>query len=395
MSIRAKEMKTTKTFRETVLVVDDTPDNIVLLTGILDPHYRIKVAINGRIALKIAATEATPDLILLDVMMPDMDGYEVCRRLKADPKTRDIPVIFVTAKTESEDEVHGLELGAVDFVSKPIRALAVLARVRTHLALKQARAELADLNVILQHEKDVVESIVARMHATDDFDKRNVRSHFTSVDRTAGDMIFSAYRPDGAQHVMLGDFSGHGLPAAVAGPLVSYIFYSLTGLGKPMEAILTELNRTLNRQLPSQIYMAASAIEITPDRQRANIWNHGLPRTLIIANGAVRERIESTDMPLGVIDPLDITPSAAAVAVTADDFFYIFSDGMNEIPSPSDEQFGIPRLEELLAAISLSGQALESIWATLTAHHGNANFPDDATLIEVSMRPLPDGADKR
>src|ERR1700761_1979118 len=122
--------------RQLVLVVDDTPENLTLMSDLLKGSYKVKVANNGEKALRIAASEVTPDLILLDVMMPGLDGYEVCRRLKASPATRDIPVVFLTAKAEAEDEQAGLELGAVDYVTKPISPPIVLARVRNHLMLK-------------------------------------------------------------------------------------------------------------------------------------------------------------------------------------------------------------------------------------------------------------------
>ena len=119
----------------TVLVVDDTPGNIDILTGVLAPAYRVKVATSGARALEVAAQDEPPDLILLDIMMPGMDGYEVIRRLKADPLTRRIPVLFITAKESPEDEQKGFDLGCVDYITKPISAPRVRARVRTHLAL--------------------------------------------------------------------------------------------------------------------------------------------------------------------------------------------------------------------------------------------------------------------
>jgi len=127
----------------TILLVDDVPDNIDILNQVLSPHYRTRVAINGERALKIALGAEPPDLILLDVMMPGINGYEVCERLKANPETRDIPVIFVTAMSEIEDEARGLALGAVDYITKPISPAIVLARVRTHLALYDQNRELA------------------------------------------------------------------------------------------------------------------------------------------------------------------------------------------------------------------------------------------------------------
>lgn len=138
--------------RPIVLVVDDTPDNLSLMSSLLKPTYQVKLANNGAKALQVAQSDNPPDLILLDIMMPDMDGYEVCQALKADARTRDIPVIFLTAKVEIEDEQKGLELGAVDYITKPISPPIVLARVETHLSLKRASDFLRDKNAYLESE---------------------------------------------------------------------------------------------------------------------------------------------------------------------------------------------------------------------------------------------------
>ena len=127
-----------------LLVVDDTPENIDILSGILRKDYKVKAALNGMKALSNASQEPRPDLILLDIMMPDMDGYQVCEALKANPFTANIPVIFITAKSEEKDEEHGLKLGAVDYITKPISPAIVLARVKTHLALYNQNLALED-----------------------------------------------------------------------------------------------------------------------------------------------------------------------------------------------------------------------------------------------------------
>ena len=130
------ELELDFTEKATVLVVDDTPDNLSLMSGLLKELYKVKVANSGEKGLKIAQSDPPPDLILLDIMMPGMDGYEVCQHLQSDPKTRDIPVIFLTAKSEVEDEKRGLEMGAVDYITKPISPPIVMARVATQLHVK-------------------------------------------------------------------------------------------------------------------------------------------------------------------------------------------------------------------------------------------------------------------
>ncbi|SDG70519.1 MULTISPECIES: two-component system response regulator [unclassified Duganella] len=138
--------------KKTILLVDDAPDNLVLMNDLLKDQYKVKIASSGEKALRIAQSGSLPDLILLDVMMPEMDGYEVCRRLKADPLTRDIPVIFLTAKTDVEAEKMGLDLGAVDYLTKPISPPIALARVRNHLLLKDSADFLRDKNLYLEKE---------------------------------------------------------------------------------------------------------------------------------------------------------------------------------------------------------------------------------------------------
>lgn len=136
----------------TILIVDDEPINLSVLTQVLSKNYRVRAGNSGERALQVAASEPTPDLILLDVMMPEMDGYSVLSRLMQDPVTQDIPVIFVTAMEAAEDEEKGLAMGAVDYITKPIMPAILLARVKAHITLKQARDYLHDKNAYLEAE---------------------------------------------------------------------------------------------------------------------------------------------------------------------------------------------------------------------------------------------------
>ena len=145
-------LPTTSREQKTVLIVDDAPENLRVLGEVLQPHFRVRAANSGAKALQIAATAPRPDIILLDIMMPELDGYAVLERLRANAATRDIPVIFVTAMDTIGDEERGLKLGAVDYITKPIQPLIVIARVQAHLELKQARDWLRDQNAFLEAE---------------------------------------------------------------------------------------------------------------------------------------------------------------------------------------------------------------------------------------------------
>lgn len=154
------------TIRQSILIVDDTPANLRLLSGILaDQEYMVRPVMDGAMAISAAQTEP-PDLILLDIMMPEMSGYEVCERLKADERTRDIPIIFISAKHEVFDKVKAFSLGAVDYITKPFQAEEVLARVATHLALRNLQKRLEDKNAaladVLEHLKATQEQLIMR-----------------------------------------------------------------------------------------------------------------------------------------------------------------------------------------------------------------------------------------
>lgn len=161
--------------RHSLLVVDDTPQNLSLMSDLLDSSYHVKLAPNGARALKIAAS-TPPDLILLDVMMPEMDGYAVCNALKADPATHDIPVIFLTAMDTQQDEERGLSMGAVDYIAKPISPAILLARVRNQLALKDAANQLKNRNQELEEEKARTRELLKKLkEATDKLLEQNRR----------------------------------------------------------------------------------------------------------------------------------------------------------------------------------------------------------------------------
>jgi len=371
--------------RPTILVVDDAPENIDVLRGLLQEEYVLRPAISGKLALRLVLVDPMPELILLDVMMPGMDGYEVCRRLKENPRTQSIPVIFVTAKAETKDEIYGLSLGAVDYLTKPIAPAIVKARVSAHLALRQVRRELEEKNLILNDEKELLEDIVTRMRFASPFDERKVQCIQKSLEKTAGDIALSAYRPDGAQHVLVGDFSGHGLPAAFGAPLASYIFYQMTSEGRDLQTILTEVNRILCRQLPTQLYMAASCLELTPKRDKMRVWNCGVPEVLYMHTSNELLRIASKGLPLGMSESTEEFAAHEVIEVQATTRVYQYSDGISEAMSPNQEQYGQGRLEDLVKRIYRENLPLEVVWAELDVFCDGQGLSDDAVILETTI----------
>ena len=171
---------------ETVLIVDDTPENLAVLGELLQPHYSVRVASSGARALALAAQEPVPDLVLLDIVMPGMDGYEVLAALRADARTREIPVIFVTALGSSEDEERGLAAGAADYIVKPYKASIVLARARLQVTLRATQRRLAEANAALASRARELEQVVENLQAFSYTVSHDLRAPLRAVAGFAG-----------------------------------------------------------------------------------------------------------------------------------------------------------------------------------------------------------------
>lgn len=371
---------------KTLLVVDDTPDNLSLLSALLKDEYRVKVANNGEKALKIAVADPKPDLILLDIMMPGMDGFDVIAELKKNPETRSIPVIFITGRTDEASEVSGLVAGAVDYIAKPFNPVIVKARIATHLALRDTRRLLEQRNDELLQERRTVEDILTRMRTHRQFDGRRLRYLMAPVDRANGDILLSATTPDGRQWVLVGDFTGHGLRAAVAAPLVAQAFYGQAESHGDIVQVIGDINRILCRQLPIGFFMALCVAEISAAGDNLRLWRGGMPECLLFdRSGNLRETIaEARLLPLGIVEDMDIEASADSFMLAPGDRLYVFSDGVTEVSNPQEELFGLTRTSEFLAGLDPAAP-LDGLLVVLEQFQGSDRFGDDITLVEIGI----------
>src|SRR6202008_2813756 len=231
-----------------ILVVDDTPLNISVITGALKDTYKTKVATSGAKALAIAVADEKPDLILLDVMMPEMDGYEVCRRLKTDPATREIPVIFLTAQTSVEDETRGFSAGGVDYVHKPFSPAIVKARVHNHILLREAREQLAreldGFNVDLDTAHRIQLSILP--HHLPKLPGLDIAARFVPMASVGGD-FYDFIRID-EQHlgILIADVSGHGLSSALIASMLQVALAGQVAHASSPAEVLAGLNKAVS-----------------------------------------------------------------------------------------------------------------------------------------------------
>jgi sigma-B regulation protein RsbU (phosphoserine phosphatase) len=202
---------------EKVLLVDDNPTNLQVLFQTLDGRgYNLLVAKNGETALSITR-KALPNLILLDIMMPGIDGYEVCRQLKADPATKEIPVIFLSALGDTKDKVQGLDLGAVDYITKPFQPDEVIARVNTHLTIYRLKREVQEQRDELEHELQVVAEEQRKLlpEQLPQIEGLSLSAYYETSRYAGGDYYDIIKLPDNQWGFIMADAAGHSTPAAV------------------------------------------------------------------------------------------------------------------------------------------------------------------------------------
>jgi len=233
--------------KKTILLVDDAPANIQVVNSILKDIYKIRIATNGAKALELANATPPPDLILLDVMMPEMDGYEVCTRLKRDSQTRDIPVIFLTGQTEIEDETKGFEVGAVDYIHKPFSPAVVKARVQTHLVLRGIREQLAlqlqtiqkELETARQIQLSILPAEVPKLEGLD------IAARYIPMTSVAGDFYDFIMVDEKHLGILIADVSGHGMPAALIASMLKIALAAQVPHAADPAQVLSGLNQAL------------------------------------------------------------------------------------------------------------------------------------------------------
>jgi CheY-like chemotaxis protein len=377
------------TEKVSILVVDDTPENIDVLDGILNPEYKILVALNGETAIKLAIKHK-PNLILLDVMMPVMDGYQACFELKANPETKNIPIIFVTAKADVESELHGFKLGAVDYITKPISPPIVLARIKTHLRLQQLMVQLAKdketiaaANKQLLHDQEMAKAISDKMMKKGCLDLINAKFRLKPMEVFAGDLLLATIGPDGSVYILIGDFTGHGLTASIGVLPTTNIFYAMSNKGYSLSSIMIELNSTLKASLPTGMFCAACAVHIDVTNGVLNVWNGWNPEAWVVdAAGTVVRSFKSTHMPLGLQKREKFNPNPEIFILPEDARLLLYTDGVVEAKNAAGEMFGDTRVLDVFKTHKDIGTAFEQIITRLEAHMVGTQQGDDITMIE-------------
>ncbi len=259
--------------------------------------------------------------------------------------------------------------------------------------IKSRKKIMSTLEIVEKHrdnlayEKDIVESTLERINATGLFVSEGVQTLSLPMERIAGDFLFSAIRPNGHRHYMLGDFTGHGLPSALGSPMVADIFYTMTQKDCDPQSILAEINRKLYLKLPRQLYLAAVMLAFDPGERRLAIWNCGIPEVLHFRGEHLIHSLLSNQCPLGILPNLELDAIMQSVRIEETDRVYAFSDGFIEVQDLNGTMFGMDNLKHLLAWHLREGHPLGVIMDKIKAYQSGTQS-DDLTLMELMFRPL-------
>lgn len=380
------------------LVVDDVEANRKILEALLKIEgYQTISAENGAEAVQ-KFTDQHPDIVFMDAMMPVMNGYEATTRIKALAGTNFVPVIFLTALSESEALVACIEAGGDEFLSKPFKQEILKAKVKAMQRIRDLSRTVAIQHIKIEKQHDLMlkEQVIAEqiyncVVTGDNITSEHIDSFLRAVSIFSGDLLLTAYSPDGKLNLLLGDFTGHGLTAAVGVLPAAEVFRAMTAKGFEAPDILASINAKLNRLLPTGMFMTACFVVIETDMKSVHIWNAGMPEVIILSapaaqglSSVVKHRVVSAYLPLGILPELDKELTPESLAIVAGDRILLCSDGVTEVINADGEAFGNDRYERVVTA---NVRSVKAIMSALEAFCGAQEFNDDISIVEVHCLP--------
>ena len=368
-----------------VLIVDDVPANVEILVEALKGEYKLAVAIDGERALRAVEKEA-PDLVLLDIMMPGIDGYEVCRRLRAAEATRELPILFLSAIEDVESKARGFELGANDYVTKPFEVLEVKARVRSLLKAKAyadavREAFEREMGVAREIQRGLLPSDLAACTAGTDLEvcatmepARHVGGDFYEVLRVGDDRLA----------VVVGDVMGKGIPASLFMAVTMTLLRSLVRERLPPEEILRRLNDELVAQNPRRLFVTVACLVVDLPSGRLAGANAGHnPLVLVPAAGTPRQVCRSSGTVIGLLPGR--TYASEVLDLGPGDTLALFTDGVGEAENPADEQLGDERVLACLAGCAgrSARETVDVLYGAVRDFAAGAIQNDDITIAAI------------
>ncbi|WP_313042026.1 fused response regulator/phosphatase [Pseudomonas sp.] len=377
----------------TILIAEDSAADRLLLASIIrrQGHQALTVS-NGAEAIEVFARER-PQLVLMDALMPVMDGFEAARQIKQLAGEALVPIIFLTSLRESEALAQCLDAGGDDFLPKPYNPLILAAKInamdrlrRLQATVLQQRDLIARHHEHLLHEQRAAKAVFDKVaHSGCINAAPNIRYLQSPYALFNGDLLLAAYTPSGDMHVLLGDFTGHGLPAAIGAMPLAEVFYGMTAKGYGLTQTLREMNAKLKRILPVDMFCCATLLCLSAQRRAVEVWNGGMPEGYVheVATGR-RTPLMSRHLPLGVLSAEAFDDSTEVWPMALGDRVFLLSDGVLDTADANDQLFGAERLQQVFAANREPDRLFEDIEQALAAFRGQAR--DDVSMVEITLQ---------
>ena len=372
-----------------VLIVDDAPENIQVLMGTLKNQYAIVAATSGEKALKLAVAEPQPDLILLDIMMPGMDGFEVCQRLKTDASTCEIPVIFLSALDDTVNKVKGFSIGAVDYISKPFHPEEVLVRVNTHLTIYRLSQEVQAQRDQLENELKIVSELQRKLlpERLPDIRGLKVAVHYETSRYAGGDYYDVVKLADDRCGLLVADSEGHSAPATVMMAMTCSLFRSCPDLHDQPDRVLDFINTHLCKVNKESFVTALYAVYDSNSRiLRISRAGHPLPILFKPSENNAREVFCKGVFMMGV-EPYNYVP-VTEIRLDAGDRLLLYTDGAPERLNPERRLYGEENLfRQMERSVGLDDPQilLKYIVQDLEDFSGGLPPDDDIALLLVTF----------
>lgn len=366
-----------------ILIVDDDRVSSAMLRGLLakDGHD-VATAANGRdgVDLFLASWDdrSAFDLVLMDVLMPGMNGYEAAYEIKKISGDRFIPIIFLTAVTDEEGLAKCVESGGDDFLTKPFNRILLQAKI-------DALERIRQLHALQRQELEVAEHLFNHIVRAGSLLDAPCLNHWTSpMSLFNGDLLVAAYNPAGGLHILLGDFTGHGLSAAVGALPLAEIFYGLTAQGLSIGDLVEAINAKLLDIMPTRMFCAACLIEVDARQQSLTVWNGGLPDVFLVdGEGRLAKKIPSSHLPLGVVPFTPDDRKVEILEMQKDYRVFLASDGLIESVNPVGTMYGQERLQNHFDGEKIPGQLFSNILKDLDLYRDGTPQTDDISLLEI------------
>ncbi len=379
-----------------ILIVDDLQVNRKLLKKMIKSFRDCDVieANDGDEAIQ-KFTDEMPDLILMDVNMPVMNGYESATKIKSLATENHVPIIFITALSTEDSLSESLASGGDDFISKPFSIELLGSKLNAHLRIRELTKKLNDkneelkiYNQRLEYEQLLIENYFDNALKQCFLDENIIKFHLSSMSTFSGDLFLAERKPNGGLILMVGDFSGHGLTAAMGTLPVSMVFFKMVKHGFSIDTIAYEFNRHLNMLMPTNMFFAVTLLELNAECDKIKIWMGSMPECYIIAdNGKIKETIKSENLPIGVLSDTKFEAQYKEYDVVVGDKIYLHTDGVIEAENTKHEMFGEKRLEEILTSNKLN--RYDKVLSELDDFTGNRHQSDDITLVELTCNKVP------